>query len=179
MDIISQNFILNKYNIQVRLVEEADADFILKLRTDPQLIQFLHATDNNIEKQREWIREYKKRELQGLEYYFIYYHNDVPIGVNRIYDIKDERATSGSWICQKGLSLELPILTLIIVKEILFDMLNLKYDFFDVRKQNKKIIRTHLLFEAEQVNEDELSYYFVLSKENFYKNRDIILNLLF
>ena len=178
MNKISRDFTLNRYNIQVRLVEETDADFILKLRTDSQLSKFLNTTDNNIEKQKEWIREYKKRELQGLDYYFIYYHEGEPIGLNRIYNIEKERGTCGSWICQKGLSLELPVLILTIVREILFDTLNLKYDFFDVRKQNKKVIKTHLLFGAEQVNEDELDYFYVLSKENFYRNRDIILNML-
>ena len=178
MNKISQNFTLNKYNIQVRLVEETDAEFILKLRNNSQLNQFLHATDSNIEKQKEWINEYKKRELQRIEYYFIYYHNEIPIGVNRIYDIGKDRGTCGSWICKTGLSFELPVLTLIIVREILFDILNLKCDYFDVRKQNKKVIKTHLLFGAEQVNEDESNYYFTLSKKNFYENRDIILNML-
>jgi len=178
MNIISPDFTLNRYNIQVKLVEVKDADFILKLRTDSRLGQFLHDTDNDVEKQKEWIREYKKRELQGLDYYFIYFHNEVPIGVNRISDIKGERGTCGSWICQKGLSPELPVLTLIILREILFDTLDLKYDYFDVRKHNKKVIRTHLLFDSELINEDELSYYYVLSKENFYKHRDNILNMI-
>ncbi len=58
-------FKMNKYGIDVRFVEESDAEFILSLRTDPKLSRYLHATDNDVEKQRQWIRKYKEREAHG------------------------------------------------------------------------------------------------------------------
>ena len=167
-----------KYGIQVRLVEEEDAEFIVKLRTDPQLSRFLHATDDSIEKQKDWIREYKKREKSGTDFYFLYAKDGVAFGVNRISDILSDRATGGSWICQKELSVELPVFSLIIQREIIFDQLRLDFDYFDVRKQNKKVIKTQLMFGSEQIDEDDLNYYYVLQKEKFYKKRDYVLKLL-
>ena len=67
---------MNKYGIDVRFVEESDAEFILSLRTDPKLSRYLHATDNDVEKQRQWIRKYKEREAHGKEYYFMYIKNE-------------------------------------------------------------------------------------------------------
>jgi hypothetical protein len=175
---LTLNSFSEKYDIQVRLVTIDDAEFILQLRTNPQLNKFIHSTDISIEKQREWINEYKKRELAGIDYYFYYSRNGVPIGVNRVYDICTNKGTCGSWVCQKSVSTELPIITLIILREIMFEQLNLEYDYFDVRKQNKKVIKTHMMFGAEQINEDEQNYYYVLTKENFYKTKDTILQIL-
>ena len=56
---IPANFELDRYGIHVRLVREEDAEFIVKLRTDPQHARFLGHTDNNVSKQVEWMREYK------------------------------------------------------------------------------------------------------------------------
>ena len=167
-----------KYGIQVRLVEESDAEFIVKLRTDPKLSRFLHTTDDSVEKQKDWIREYKKREAAGKDFYFLFAKDGVPFGVNRIYDIQSDRATGGSWICQKGLPFELPVLSLIISYEILFEQLQFDCFYFDVRKKNKKVFKTDLLLGAEQISEDDLNYYFVMRKEKFYEKRDNILKLL-
>jgi hypothetical protein len=176
--LLDKNFTLERYGLYVRFVEESDAEFIVKLRTDPQLSQFLHITNNSVEKQKEWITEYKNREIAGIDYYFYYSHNGMPIGVNRVYDIRTNRGTCGSWICQKGLSAELPIITLVVLREIMFEQLDLEYDYFDVRKQNKKVIKTHLLFGAEQIDEDDLNYYYVLSREKFFNTKNTILQML-
>ena len=167
-----------RYAIQVRLVEETDAEFIVKLRTDLKLSRFIHVTDDSVEKQRDWIREYKKREATGKDFYFLFAKDGMAFGVNRIYDIQSDRATSGSWVCQKGLPFDLPVLSLIIEYEILFEQLQHDCSYFEVRKQNKKVIKINLMLGAEQVSEDDLDYFFVLRKEKFYENRDYILKLL-
>ena len=59
-----KDFPMKRYGISVRLVEEDDAEFILKLRTNRKLSRYLHKTDADIEKQIQWIRNYKKRELE-------------------------------------------------------------------------------------------------------------------
>jgi len=172
------NIFEQKYGIQVRLVEESDAEFILKLRTDPQLARFIHETDDNVEKQRDWIREYKKREAEEKDFYFIYAKDGASFGVNRIYDIQPDRATYGSWVCQKGLPFELPVLSLMILYEILFEQLQIAC-YTETRKQNKKVVKTTLLFGAEQISEDDLYYYYVVRKEKFYEKRDQILKLIY
>ena len=84
---LPEDFKLNSLGLSVRLVNEKDVDYILSLRTNKHLTRFIHQTDDDREKQMEWIRNYKKRESEGREYYFIYLIGDKPVGVNRIYNI--------------------------------------------------------------------------------------------
>lgn len=175
---LKDDFTLDKYGIHLRLVNENDADFIIQLRTDPRLERFIHATDKDVEKQKEWIRQYKLREKAGEEYYFIYYYKGEPIGVNRIYNIKDNYATGGSWVCRPGLPIEIPILVLIIMREIIFEVLGLHYDKYDIRKENFKVLRINNLFDPRETDETELDYYFELAKEPFERKKEYILNLL-
>jgi len=172
------DFSMDKYGIHVRLVNESDAEFIVKLRTDPNLSKYIHSTDSDIQKQIQWIKEYKERENKGLDYYFIYLHDKTPIGVNRIYDIQDTYATTGSWICEKNLPVDFVIYTVIILREILFDVLEKKEDRFDVRKDNKKVIRMHKLFGSTLVNKDDIDCFGVLTKYDFSANKCKMLNYI-
>lgn len=174
----TDDFTLDKYGLHVRLINESDADFILKLRTDPKLGRFIHPTDNDIDKQREWIRQYKVREKAGKDYYFVYCYKGEPIGVNRVYDIETDYATGGSWVCKPGLPMELPILTLIIMREIIFEYLNLSYDRYDIRKKNLKVLRVNELFGATKTSETDLDCFFELSKETFKQKKNYLLDLL-
>ena len=46
-------------NIDLRPVEIDDAEFILSLRIDQKLNQYLSPVENDLEKQREWIKNYR------------------------------------------------------------------------------------------------------------------------
>ncbi|BEG97948.1 GNAT family N-acetyltransferase [Bacteroides sedimenti] len=175
---LGNNFTLDKYGLHLRFVNEDDAEFILNLRTDERLGRFIHYTENDLEKEKRWISDYKIREKNGTEYYFIYYYKGEPIGVNRIYDIKEDHATGGSWVCKTGLPMELPILMLIILREIIFEMLNLSYEKFDVRKKNHKVLRVNELFGADKIKETDLDYFYELSSETFKQKKSYFLNLL-
>ena len=179
MNKLPSDFELDKYGLHVRLVREEDAEFILVLRTNPVLSKYLHPVDNDIEKQRQWIRNYKVRELHGEDYYFIFFDGQKPIGLIRIYDIDYDasKATVGSWICQQGLPMEQPILVLTICREILFENINAKEDVFDVRKLNKKVLQFHQMMGAEIKSQDEDNYYLTLSKESFVTSKKQILHI--
>ena len=99
---LRSDFKLESLGLSVRLVDESDVDYILSLRTNKHLTRFIHHTDNDREKQIEWIRNYKERETEGREYYFIYFLNEKPVGLNRIYNIFEYYGTIGSWICNPG-----------------------------------------------------------------------------
>ena len=175
---LPSNFELDRYGLHVRLVREEDAEFILRLRTDEKLARYLHATDDNVEKQVEWIKQYKIRETAGEDYYFIYDKDGQNIGVNRIYDINydQEQLTAGSWICKaEGM---ISIYTIIILRDIMFDIMGAKCDCFDVRKGNKKVQRLHEMCGAQKVSEDEQNYYYCLTSEDYKQNKEQILKLL-
>ena len=77
-------------------VEEFDAQFILDLRTKEKA-KYLSKTDNNLDNQINWIKNYKNREKDGKEFYFVIENKEnEKIGLVRAYNIKDNSATSGS-----------------------------------------------------------------------------------
>lgn len=164
---LDKNFQLDKYGLHVRLVNEGDAEYIVSLRTDPKLGKFLSATQNDIEIQKQWIKDYKKREKLGLDYYFIYLHEGKRIGLNRIYNINGKTATAGSWICSPNLPFEYPIITMVIIREIFFEILELDIDLFDTRKENKKVIKMHHLLGAHKIFENDIDVFHYLTKEDF------------
>ncbi|GHT61866.1 hypothetical protein AGMMS50239_13750 [Bacteroidia bacterium] len=70
------------------------AEFIVALRTDPRLSRYIHETSPGIENQKEWIRNYKNREAEGVDYYFMFSVDSVRQGLARIYDITEDSLVS-------------------------------------------------------------------------------------
>lgn len=178
------NFNLNKYGLNVRLVEEDDAEFIVKLRTDFKNSKFIHDTDASISKQCEWIKSYKEREEEGREYYFIFSNeNYIPVGLYRLYNIHDNTFTGGSWVFINNCNPSYPILASIIAFEIAYKMLNLEIlDAFDgCHVDNKKVDKANRLLGLKEIGriQDTKGEYitYTLDKEDFYNSRDRILKL--
>ena len=178
MNILSENFELERYGVKVRLAPEQDAFFILSLRTDERLSRFLHKTDNDLVKQLEWMKAYKEREHKGEDYYFIYTNDDGPFGLNRIYDIHDDCGTGGSWLCKPDTDVEASIATLLIMRDIMFDCIGLQNDLFDVRKGNSHVQKIHKMMGAKMIGETDLDYLFKLSKSDYQVSKEKILQLL-
>lgn len=178
MKILPENFELDRYGLHVRLVREEDAEFIVKLRTDPKLSRFINKTENDVSKQKEWIREYKKREDDGRDYYFIYEYNGVAFAVNRIYDRSETKAVTGSWVVKPNTELPQMFATLLIEREIYFEDLQYDEDYFTVDKGNVQVCRLHQKLGASFIAENDKEYQFVQCKDSFYKNREKFIRLL-
>lgn len=172
------DFHIIKYGIDVRLVNEEDVRFILSLRADKWLTRFIHQTDNDEQKQREWLREYKKRESEGKEFYFIYSKEGIPFGLNRIYNIHNGSCTSGSWLCVPGTQVADSISTALINRDIMFGILGLKEDNFDVRKGNKKVQKFHIMTGSVKTGETELDILYRATPESHEKGKKRIMKLL-
>ena len=90
---------LQSKTVKLRLIEEQDAEFVLKLRLDDRYNQFLSSVNPSVEAQKEWIKQYKNDEVEGIQYYFIIERLDgTPCGTVRIYDLKEDSFCWGSWI---------------------------------------------------------------------------------
>ena len=120
------NFELTKYGLHVRLVQESDAEFIVRLRTDSRLSRFIHDTPSSIGRQVAWIREYKIREHDGIDYYFLFLYEEKSVGVCRIYHISEDAFTFGSWVFLQNIPFWIPIAGAIIGREIGFEILGKK-----------------------------------------------------
>lgn len=159
---------LKSKTIHFRLAEVSDAQFIHSLRIDKKYNQHLSFVDDNIEKQKLWLIEYKKRETLKQEYYFIIERNSdsLPIGTVRIYDfIPDEESFCwGSWILNENKTRFSALECAIMIYDFAFLKLGYKRCHMDIRKENIKVIEFHKRFGVSIIGEtkqDLLGHYFV------------------
>jgi len=173
---LPHNFTLDRYGLQVRLVIEEDAEFIVFLRTDTRLNQHINATSTDIEQQKQWIRNYKLREEQGLDYYFLFLINNKPQGLARIYDITENTFTQGSWIFSPDAVLGASVLGNIISSEIGFEFLEKKIEYSDSRKDTTthRYVRA---FNPEIITTDELNIYYKILPEGFMQGKKKYIDL--
>jgi hypothetical protein len=170
---LPSEFTFEKYGLFSRLVNEEDAEFIVKLRTDPKLGRFIHPTSPDINKQREWIREYKNRESEGKEYYFIFLKAGHPVGLNRLYHLEEDRFTSGSWVFAPDAPFEYAIASALIVRTIAFDILGKELEFGveGCHVDNKKVVKFNLMIglkiKGKRIEEGEEFYTFNLTKADY------------
>ena len=176
MKSLPSNFELDRYGLHVRLVREEDAEFIVRLRTDSKLGHFIHSTSSDVSKQVEWIMEYRKREEKGIEYYFIFSKNGDNVGLARLYNIENDRFTSGSWLsCSDEIGVG--VLCDIISREIAFEIFPESLNYFDVRKGNINVIRYAQSYHPVLYKEDAENLYFYNSKQNFERYKRLYLRM--
>lgn len=184
MIILQPDLELNKFGLHARLVSEEDADFIVKLRTSPKVANFLHYTSNSVEEQKEWIRNYKLREKEGKEFYFVFSKDGIKKGVFRLYNISDNSFTGGSWTFDEKSSMEDSIAGVIISLDVAFYQLHMDVDdlFDGVHENNKKVLKFNKMlgveFSATRETKDGLFYIGRLTKESYEKNRKRMLKII-
>lgn len=179
MNKLQPDFAIEKYGVYARLVNENDAEFIVKLRTDSLLSRFIHPTSPDINEQKRWINKYKEREKNGLDFYFIFFHNNEPFGLNRLYNIKweEKKFTSGSWLCKHGTPTNLVVASSLIPRILAFEQLNMELeDGFDgVHENNVKVIKFNEMMGMVRTGSimDEKGKFFTykLEKEAFEINK--------
>jgi RimJ/RimL family protein N-acetyltransferase len=157
----------------LRLIEENDAEFIVDIRTDINKSKFISSTDSNIEKQKQWIRNYKKRETINKEFYFIAIdENDEKFATYRLYNISNDSIEVGSFVSKPFYKIALNVIKVdVILKSYVFETLGYDSLNFEVRKNNKTVINYHNKFKPDLINEDDLNYYYKLEKNSFFTNK--------
>lgn len=154
-------------NVNIRDVEVEDAGFILSLRCDKKKSKFLHKTEYNLSKQQAYINHYKT--LDNEWYFIIEDKNCKPIGTYRIYDLKKDSFCIGSWLMVEAATPEQVIEGEYLVKMFAFEKTGFDKFHFDVRKENKKVIRFHKMLGAKIVDENDIDYFFECTKEDYLK----------
>jgi hypothetical protein len=180
---LPENFELDRYGLHVRLVREEDAEFIVKLRNDPQKGRYISVTSNSVDDQIRWIKLYKKRECEGKDYYFIYSYQGQLAGVNRIYEIEDNHFIHGSWVFGDNTPPYCALAAGIIARELAYDTLGLdvEIDTAGVHKDNHGVLQYIRALGAEftgtRIYPMGEFYTSQLPKELFYKNKNKIIRL--
>ena len=162
-----------RFSVRMRFVEPRDASFILKLRTDERLGKFISPTENDLEKQIKWIRQYKSREQKSEEFYFLFESlSGKPYGVSRAYNFCEDSFEIGSWLFSHDTPEGVAILADLATRDYAFISRNVSACKFEVRKANRNVIRYHQRFNPEVICEDNENYYFRLSFEKYIKFRN-------
>ena len=76
---------INGRYVNLRDVELSDATFILALRTNEKKAKFLSKTENNLDKQVNYLKRYK--QLENEWYFIIENKKHEPLGTVSIYNI--------------------------------------------------------------------------------------------
>lgn len=159
---------LKTKNLCLKLIDVDDADFIIELRTNSKLNQFLSKIEPDLLTQEKWIKDYKVRSSEGSEYYFVIMDraND-KVGLVRVYDIDDRVFSWGSWILKAGYLKSYPLESALLIYEFGFNCLNLQMSVFEVLKENEKVLSFHLKTKAKIVRSDDKKVYFEFKEESF------------
>ncbi len=154
--------------VNIREVKIEDSEFILSLRCDEKKSKFLHKTEYNLEKQKKYLKHYMSLDN---EYYFIITDKqNIPLGTIRMYDLKKDTFISGSWIMTKKSAVEEVLEGNYLMLNFAYSILKYQKFHFDVRKENKKVIRFHKMMGAKIVEENDIDYFFEASLPIYLSN---------
>ena len=151
--------------VDIRFVNVKDSEFILSLRCDEKKAKFLHKTEYDVEKQRQYIE--RCLSLDNEWYFIITNKKGEPIGTYRIYDLKEDSFCIGSWLMIEGATPEQVLEGEYLVKMFAFEKTGFQKFHFDVRKENKKVIRFHKMLGAKITGETDLDYLFECTKDDY------------
>ena len=155
-------------HLKFRLVQVSDANLIFGLRMNTELNKYLSKIDVDVGKQIDWIMEYKHREEEGIEYYYILEDKEFgDLGTVRIYDFVNKSFCWGSWIIKRERPTYAAVESALLVYENAFYDLGFDKSHFHVMKKNKRVIEFHRRFGAKIVDKDSENYYFSFSKDNY------------
>lgn len=154
-------------NASLRLVEIADAPFIVELRNSRRG-RNLSPIGTDAGRQAEWIRTYKEREARGEEYYFVIHHRRAgDVGTLRLHDIAAGSFWWGSWIVREGAPTRTAVESFFLVYEVAFVVMELERARFAIRKDNLKSAGFHRRSGATVTGEDEVRLFFELRRERY------------
>jgi RimJ/RimL family protein N-acetyltransferase len=155
-------------SVDLRFVDVSDAAFILSLRMDASLSRYLTPVSGQLCEQQVWIRNYKERERQKQEYYFIIQSKTGELfGTVRVYDFKGDSFSWGSWVLRVGSPLYAALDSALMVYCFAFYHLGFKCSHFEVRKENAAVNRFHQCWGATIVRKDDLNIYYKYDEELF------------
>jgi RimJ/RimL family protein N-acetyltransferase len=163
---------LKSKTVHLRYAETEDAEFIYSLRVNDTLNQHISKVSGTVETQANWLTEYKKREKDGKEYYFIIIRNDTneKIGTVRVYGITDDnRFCWGSWILNENKTKSAAIESACIIYKFSFEYKKFKASYFQVDKNNKSVLSFHLKTGARILSEDNVNLNFTFELEDYLK----------
>ena len=160
--------LLKGKNINLRTVEIEDADFIYTMRQNRKKTKYLSKVTGTVDSQKEWIKNYKQREDEEKEFYFIIESKSKEkLGLVRMYDFKNDSFCWGSWLIKEDAPKSTAIESALQIYEFAFYKLNFNKSHFEVQKGNDKVIAFHQRFGAKIIDENDKEVFFDFQKEDY------------
>ncbi|KMQ63665.1 hypothetical protein ACM40_02375 [Chryseobacterium sp. BLS98] len=161
--------IIEYKGIKLRFVEADDAEFIVSIRNNEKKSRFISKTSQDVDAQKQWISDYKEREQQKKEFYFIAVdQNNIDYATYRVYKIDSGLPEIGSWVSKPDYSnIKNSIKVDVAVKDFVLNELKFDTLQFEVRKQNTSVNSYHKLFQPELVRSDDENNYYLLKRDTF------------
>lgn len=166
----------------LRLIQPEDAVYVYGLRSNPAYNTHLSTVTGTVDDQRNWIEDYKSREAQGQELYYVIERKDgTRCGLVRLYDIEAESFTWGSWILDENKTRKAALESAILSFGVGFDVMERAVANVDVRLENKHatsfyerlgMTETHRIdgqiffaYPRARFDADKEAYYSILEQE--------------
>ncbi len=152
-------------HIRLRTVNIEDGEFIYNLRNNQKKTKYLSQIKGTVEDQKKWIQDYKHREKNNQEYYFVIESKrKEKLGLVRIYDFQNDSFSWGSWLLKDSAPAYAAIESALQIYEFAFHHLDFTRSHFEVQKGNDRVKAFHLRFGAEIINENENEFFFIFTK---------------
>ena len=138
---MSSNYILQTEDTRFRPVSIDDAEFIVRLRNQKHARGAIHDTSLDVDKQKQWIKDYLERDN---EYYWIMEDlNGNPFGTNSFYhyDANKAQMEQGRWVQMAGFDARVSLSREIVMKDFAFYVLELSKVVGDVVSTNKQVLK--------------------------------------
>ena len=155
-------------NINMRTVDIEDAEFIFNMRRNEYKTKYLSKVTGTVESQKEWIKNYKLKEKEEKEFYFIIESkNNEKLGLVRMYDFQNDSFCWGSWLIKENAPKTTAIESSLQIYEFAFYKLRFERSHFEVQKGNNKVIEFHKRFGALVIDENEKEVFFNFEKKDY------------
>ena len=135
-----------------------DAEFIVRLRTDPQKQRFISATRADLAQQMAWLEQYARMPQQA--YFIVENPTGDKIGTIRIYDAVEDSFCFGSWVMKDGVPATHAVESVLMVYHYALDELGFNRSYFAVRKANRSVWRFMEKFGGVRTGETDVDYLF-------------------
>lgn len=166
--------------INLRCVEEKDAEFTLEIRKNSELTQFIPKIEGDIESQKKWIN--KQRVKTGDYFFIIENKQHESVGTISCYDFDYANSIcEGGRYISGGNSVE-NIEAMVLLYDFIFIEKNISKVIINVDENNKKVLSMHKKFGAKyqktvSVNNWVSRQHFLL-KPDYFERKDKILSIL-
>jgi RimJ/RimL family protein N-acetyltransferase len=157
--------LLRGRSVRLREAAVTDASFVLELRHDPVLSEFIHSTSPSVTEQEKWLSDYA---LRSDDYYFVCEDSrGRPWGTVRVPYVHRREFGVGSWVFRPDAPPGAAVQAMLLAFRFGFDRLGCDLAVFDVRRANEHVWRFHEACGARRTGEDAENFFYSLDKAAF------------